>query len=51
MKDNELKLKEIEASHTLGGVGEGRVQGEGGGESGYRLLDCMYDESTKKKKP
>ena len=29
MKGNELKLKEIEASHTLGGAGEGRVQGKG----------------------
>ena len=27
MKDKELKLEEIEASHTLGGAGEGRVQG------------------------
>ena len=29
MKDKELKLEEIEASHTLGGAGEGRVQGRG----------------------
>jgi hypothetical protein len=29
MKGNELKLKEIEASHTLGGAREGRVQGRG----------------------
>ena len=29
MKGNELKLKEIETSHTLGGAGEGRVQGKG----------------------
>ena len=26
MEDNELKLVEVEASHTLGGAGEGRVQ-------------------------
>ena len=28
-KDKELKLEQIEASHTLGGAGEGRVQAEG----------------------
>ena len=27
MKDKEIKLKEIEVSHKLGGVGKGRVQG------------------------
>jgi hypothetical protein len=26
MKDKELELEETEASHTLGGAGEGRVQ-------------------------
>ncbi len=29
MKDKELKLEEIEASHTLGRPGEGHVQGRG----------------------
>ncbi len=29
MKDKELKLDEIESSHTLGGPGEGGVQGRG----------------------
>ena len=29
MKDKEEKVEEIEVSHTLGGVGEGRVQGRG----------------------
>jgi hypothetical protein len=29
MKVKELKLDEIEASHTLCGAGEGRVQGRG----------------------
>ena len=29
MEDKELKLEEIEASLTLGGAGEGRVQGRG----------------------
>jgi hypothetical protein len=29
MKDKVRKLEEIEASHTLGEVGEGRVQGRG----------------------
>ena len=29
MKDKELKVDEIESSHTLGGVGTGRVQGRG----------------------
>ena len=28
MKDKELKLKETEASHTLGGAGECRLQGK-----------------------
>ena len=31
MKDNELKLVETAVSLTLGGVGEGRVQGTGEG--------------------
>jgi hypothetical protein len=31
MKDKELKLEEIEASHTLGGAGE-VTRGEGRGE-------------------
>jgi hypothetical protein len=29
MKDKELMLEEIEATHTLGGAGEGRVQERG----------------------
>ena len=29
MKDNDLNLVEIESSFTLGGEGEGRVQGRG----------------------
>ena len=29
MNDKELKREEIDVSHTLGGVGEGRVQGRG----------------------
>jgi hypothetical protein len=29
MKDKELKFKEIQFSHILGGGGEGRVQGRG----------------------
>ena len=29
MKDKQLKLEEIESFYTLGGVGEGRVQGRG----------------------
>ena len=28
MKDKELKLEKVEASRTLGGVGEGGVEGE-----------------------
>ena len=27
MRDQEFKVEEIEVSYTLGGVGEGRVQG------------------------
>ena len=29
MKENEVNLDQIEVSHTLGGSGEGRVQGRG----------------------
>ena len=29
MNDKELKLEEVEAPYTLGGVGDGRVQVEG----------------------
>ena len=29
MKDKEIKLEEIETSHTLGGAGKGGVQGRG----------------------
>ncbi len=32
LKDKDLNLEEIETSHTLGGVGEGRIRGEGSGE-------------------
>jgi hypothetical protein len=32
MRDIELKLAEVEASHTLGGAGEGGIQGEESGE-------------------
>jgi len=32
VKDKEIKLEEVEASHTLGGAGEGRDQGEGSGK-------------------
>ena len=31
MKDKEVKVEGIEASHTLGGSGEGHVQGRGKG--------------------
>jgi hypothetical protein len=31
MKDKELKIEETESSRTLGGTGEGRVQGRGKG--------------------
>ena len=33
MKDKELKIEEIAASHTLGGAGENGVQGRGKWES------------------
>ena len=32
MKDKDLKLKETEVSHKLGGVGECLVEGRGSGE-------------------
>ena len=41
MKEKELKLEEIEASHPLGGSGEGRVtnwRGEGNGEGVHATL-------------
>jgi hypothetical protein len=53
MKDKELKLEETEDSHTLGGVGECRVQGTGmgigwmvdldtpGGGGGKSLEGCL----------
>ena len=41
MKDKELKLEEIEASHTLGGAGEGRDQGEG---SGKKPSETRYNQ-------
>ena len=31
MKDKEINLEEMEASHTLGGAGEDSVRGEGRG--------------------
>ncbi len=37
MKDKEFKFEEIEVSHTLGGVGEGRVQGRGKWRGGHDL--------------
>ena len=41
MKDKELKLEEIEASHTLGGAGEGRVQGRG------KWRGCIFYSAVK----
>jgi hypothetical protein len=38
MKDKELKFEEIEASHTLGRLGEGRVREEGRGEDTHATL-------------
>ncbi len=32
MRDKELKLDEVQASHTLGWIGEGDIQGEGSKE-------------------
>jgi hypothetical protein len=31
VRDEELKLEEVRASHTLGGAGEGDTEGEGSG--------------------
>jgi hypothetical protein len=42
MKDKKPKLEEIEASHTLGGAGEGRVQGRGKWR-GYRCYSAVKD--------
>ena len=39
MKDKELNLEEIEASHTLGGSGESRVQGRGK----WKGVDCTLE--------
>jgi hypothetical protein len=49
MKDKELKIYEIESSHTLGGSGEGRVhcpgesdsEGSGEGVDVTRLSDTL----------
>ena len=38
MKDKELQVEETEASHTLGGPGEGRVQVRGGVERYMRSI-------------
>jgi hypothetical protein len=38
MKGNELKLKEMESSHTLGGAGKVVSKGEGSGESVHTTL-------------
>jgi hypothetical protein len=49
MKDKQLKLEEIESFYTLGGVGEGRVQGRGKwrGCSTTLLLDTFLDTSNR----
>ena len=42
-QDKELKLEETEVSHTLGGAGEGRVQGRGkwrGCRGAWRQTGC-----------
>ncbi len=45
MKGNDLKFKEIEVSHTLGGSGEGRVKGRGNWRecrySGVKHVCCL----------
>ena len=38
MKDKDLKLDEIEDSHTLGGAGEGSVQESGEGLHAERVF-------------
>ena len=40
MKDKELKLEEIESSHTLGGGGDGRCRGI--------IMVCVYLQKNKK---
>jgi hypothetical protein len=42
MKDKELKLEEIEASHTLGGAGEGHVQGRESAQGAFRKQVCPF---------
>jgi len=37
MTDKELKLEEVEVSHTLGGAGEGGTYAEGSGEEARDL--------------
>jgi hypothetical protein len=41
MKDKEFKLEEIEVSHTLGGSGEGLVQGRGKWRGFTKLSQTM----------
>ena len=42
MKDKELQVEETEASHTLGGPGEGRVQVRG--YNTYVVPVCMTEK-------
>jgi len=42
------KLEEVEASHILGGAGEGRIQGDGGGE---RHRQIPSNEEVSQKQP
>ena len=44
IKDKELKLEETEASHTLGGAGEDRVQVRGEGADATRLCESKEIE-------
>jgi hypothetical protein len=46
MKDKELKLEEVEAYHTLGGAGEGGVQGRGRSHHPQLLLRLESQAST-----
>ena len=50
MKDNELKLDETEASHTIGGSGEGRDHVRGNWRGRDYLDDNLYTEAFLKRK-
>ena len=46
MKGKEIKIEDTEASHTLGGAGEGHEQGEGSGKEPSTGTRCAEEPSA-----